>query len=82
MLSKTHDDGRVMVRHVPRDMEASKSGLEPDDEVLLVDGLDARKMTAEQLHEALIGPIGTSVNLTIRRGGEIRRLAVKRGPLK
>lgn len=82
MLSKTNDDGRVWVRFVPRDMEAAKAGLEPDDEVLLVDGLDARKMNPEQLHQALIGPIGSSVSLTIRHAGEIRRLSIKRGELK
>jgi len=82
MLSKNHVDGRVVVRHVPRDMEAARAGLEPDDEVLLVDGQDARKMTAEQIHQALIGPIGSSVSVTVRRGGEILRLSIKRGALK
>jgi carboxyl-terminal processing protease len=82
MLGKQHDGGRVLVRQVPDDMEAARAGLKPGDEVLFVDGRDARAMTAEQLHQALIGPVGTTVEMTVEREGKIMRLKVKRGPLK
>ncbi len=82
MLSKNHTDGRVTVRQVPKDMEAAQAGLEPGDEILFIEGRDARAMTAKEVHEALVGPVGTTVNLTVLRGGEVVRLGVRRGQLK
>ena len=82
ILGKQHDDGRVIVRTVPPDMEAARAGLKPGDEVLYVDGRDARAMTAEELHKALVGEVGTTVELTVSREGKILRMRVKRGALK
>jgi len=82
ILGKGHADGRVVVREVPEGMEASRAGLQPGDQVLSIDGRDARRMTAEQVHEALVGPVGTTVDLTVVRGDEVLRLRVRRGPLR
>lgn len=82
MLSKAHADGRVVVRDVPQGMESSKAGLQVGDEILTIDGRDAKKMTAEEIHEALVGPLHTTVDLTVLRGDEVIRLTVRRGPLK
>lgn len=82
MLGKHHATGVVTVREVPADMEAARAGLRPGDEILLIDGRDARHMTAEEIHEALVGPVGTKVALTVERDGRILRVDVKRGPLK
>jgi C-terminal processing protease CtpA/Prc len=82
MLTKNHTDGRVTVRQVPRDMESAQAGLEPGDEILFIDGRDAKAMTAEQVHQELVGPVGTTVNLTILRGETVRRLTIRRGTLK
>ena len=82
MLGKSHADGRVTVKDVPQGMEAAKAGLQPGDEILTIDGRDARRMKAEEVHEALVGTIGTTVDLTVLRGGEVIRMRVVRGPLK
>lgn len=82
MLGKGHADGRVVVRDVPQGMEASKAGLQTGDEVLTIDGRDVRRMTAAEIHEALIGPTGTYVDLAVLRGDEVIRLRVRRGPLR
>lgn len=82
LLTKQHADGRVFVRQVPTDMMAAQAGLEPGDEVLSIEGKDARAMSAQDVHEALVGPIGTPVALTIVRAGQVLRITVRRGPLK
>ena len=82
MLGKHHGTGQVTVREVPADMEAARAGLRPGDRIILIEGRDARHMTAEEVHEALIGPIGSTVALTVERDGQILRLNVRRGRLK
>jgi len=82
ILGKHNETGQVTVREVPRNMSASDAGLAPGDQILLIDGRDARRMTAEQVHEALAGPIGSTVALTVDRDGRVLRLDVKRGPLR
>jgi len=81
-LGKSHTTGRVLVHEVPRDMNAWKDGLRPGDELLSIDGRDVRSMTAREIHEALVGPEGTTVALTVLRDGKVVRLRVKRGRLK
>lgn len=82
MLVKSKPDGRVNVRQVPSDMEAAKAGLEPGDEILSIEGRDARAMTAQEIHDALVGPVGTKVQVTVARKGAVLRLEIRRGALK
>ena len=82
MLGKHHTTGQVTVREVPSDMEAARAGLRAGDQILLIEGRDVRHMTAEEIHEALVGPIGSKVALTVERDGQVLRLAVRRGRLK
>lgn len=82
ILGKNHATGRVTVREVPPDMGSARAGLRPGDQLLLIDGRDVRSMTAEQIHEALVGPIGSKVALTVERDGRILRLEVLRERLK
>jgi len=63
-------------------MEGAKAGLIAGDEILTIDGRDVRRMTAQEVHEALVGPIDSTVDLTILRNGEVVRLQVRRGPLR
>ena len=46
-----------------------------------VDGRDVRAMDANGLHEALEGPVGSAVRLTVLREGAVVRLTVTRGVL-
>ncbi len=82
IMSKSHVDGRVVVRTVPADMESARAGLAPEDELLFIDGVDVRRMSPEEIHQALIGPLGTTVDLTVMRRTDIVRLRVQRGALK
>jgi carboxyl-terminal processing protease len=81
ILAKSHADGTVRVREVPLGLAASRAGVERDDEVLLVDGYDVRALSPERLHELLEGPIGSTVRLTLLRGGQIARVEIVRASL-
>jgi C-terminal processing protease CtpA/Prc len=71
-------DGRVYVRDAPEGLGAEQAGLKPGDEILFIDGIHARAMTAQQVHQALSGPVGAPVKLTVLRDGKIVRLTVTR----
>jgi carboxyl-terminal processing protease len=76
------NDGRLFVREVPEDLAAARAGLRAGDEVLLIDGHDARAMTPRAVHAALGGDIGETVRLTLVRDGRIVRVALKRTPAR
>lgn len=75
-------DGRLFVREVPEDLAAAQGGVRSGDEILLIDGRDARAMTPRAVHEALSGDVGESVRLTLVRDGRIVRVSLKRTPAR
>jgi C-terminal processing protease CtpA/Prc len=72
------DDGRLFLRELPKGLAAERAGLEPDDEILLIDGRDVRAMNAEQVHQALSGDVGQPVKLTLVRGEDVIRVTLRR----
>jgi C-terminal processing protease CtpA/Prc len=75
-------DGRLVVREAPLDYPASRAGIGAGAEILLIDGRDVRRMSAEQIHLALEGDVGSTVRLTVLADGRVERLALARAPLK
>jgi carboxyl-terminal processing protease len=73
-------DKRLFVREVPEGLAADRAGVRAGDEVLLIDGHDARPMSAEAVHKALSGTVGEPVKLTLVRDGEIVRVRLERTP--
>jgi C-terminal processing protease CtpA/Prc len=71
-------DGRLFVREVPSGLAADKGGVEPGDEILLIDGRDARALGPKGVHEALSGNVGERVKLTLVRHGEVVRVTLSR----
>jgi len=71
-------DGRVFVREVPDGLAAAQGGVAPGDEILLIDGRDARALGPKGLHEALSGNVGERVKLTLVRRGEVVRVTLNR----
>ena len=55
-----------------------RAGLEPGDEILLIDGRDARALGPHGVHQALSGNVGDPVKLTLVRRGEIVRVTLAR----
>lgn len=71
-------DGRLFVRDVPPGLAAERAGLEPGDEILLIDGRDARALGPKGVHRVLGGNVGDPVKLTLVRRGEIVRVTLHR----
>lgn len=76
------ENGRLYVRDAPPGMAAWKAGLEPDDEIVAIDGHDVRAMTADDVRKAVRGDVGSTVILTVERNGVRRDVNVQRGPFK
>jgi C-terminal processing protease CtpA/Prc len=75
-------EGRLFVREVPDGLAADKAGLEPDDEVLLIEGVDVRTMSVDDVHRALGGTVGDPVRLTVLRGDAVLRVSIPRTPAR
>jgi len=74
-------DQRLVLRDVPDGLAAGQAGLRPGDEVLLIDGRDVRELTAQGVHQALIGEVGDPVKLTLLREGRVIRVTLRRTPV-
>jgi C-terminal processing protease CtpA/Prc len=73
-------DGRLFIRDAPVPLAASRVGLEPGDEILLVNGRDVRTLDASVLHRVLEGDVGDPVRLTVLHGEEVRRVTLRLTP--
>jgi len=60
-------DGRIIIISPLRGMPAEHAGLKPNDYILKVDGKDTAGWTIDQAVDAIRGPRGTTVTLTILR---------------
>jgi C-terminal processing protease CtpA/Prc len=74
--------GELAVHEVPAGLAAGEGGVEPGDQVLLIDGADVRAMDPQQLHLALSGEVGEPVKLTLIRGDRVVRITLKRTPAR
>jgi C-terminal processing protease CtpA/Prc len=79
-LLAQRDDHTLVVREVPAGLAAAKAGIEPGDELLLIDGRDVRAMSPAAVHRALSGEVGQPVKLTLVRGDRVLRVTVARSP--
>ena len=59
-------------------MAAGQAKLKPGDEILLIDGLDVRRLDAEQINAALSGDVDSPVKLTIIRQEQVLRVTLRR----
>jgi carboxyl-terminal processing protease len=75
-------DQRLFVREIPDGLAADRAGLEIGDEILTIDGHDARAMSVAAVHQALWGEVGEPVKLTLVRRGEVVRVTLKRTPAR
>jgi S1-C subfamily serine protease len=82
VLGKNNHDGRLYVREAPPEMGAAKAGLQIGDEVTAIDGVLTSSLTADDVHKALAGAVGSKVKLSVARDGQILTFEVERGPLR
>ena len=71
-------DQRLVLREVPADLAAGKAGLQPGDELLLIDGRDVRDLDERGVHQVLGGNVGDPVKLTLLREGRVIRVTLRR----
>jgi C-terminal processing protease CtpA/Prc len=71
-------DGKLTVREAPKGLGAAKAGIQPGDEILLIDGIDVRTLDERRLQELLSGDVGSGVKLTLVRGNQVIRVTVQR----
>ncbi|HOU91334.1 MAG TPA: PDZ domain-containing protein [Polyangiaceae bacterium] len=74
-------DGSLRIDEAPAGLAAAEAGLEPGDQILLIDGVDVRALDAEAVHAALSGDVGEPVKLTVIRDDEVLRVTLARTPV-
>ena len=82
ILGRDTDTRALYVRDVPEGLGASLAGLIPGDEILMINGQYTRDLDQKAIVKLLRGEIGTEVDLTVARGGEVRHVRVKRTALR
>jgi C-terminal processing protease CtpA/Prc len=74
-------DGRLFVRGVPAGQGADRAGLEVEDEILSIDGHAVKEMSQEEIKQAVRGDVGSTMTITVERGGQKRDVKVVRSPI-
>ena len=59
----------VTITELYKDQPADKAGVRPGDQIIAIDGNNAKGKTPDQINDFLRGVAGTAVELTIRRPG-------------
>jgi carboxyl-terminal processing protease len=80
LLGKT-TEGRLFVRGIPPGQGADRAGLEIDDEILAIDGQSVKEMSQDDVRKAVRGNVGSTITLTVDRGGRKRDVKVQRSPI-
>ncbi|HOC91314.1 MAG TPA: S41 family peptidase [bacterium] len=65
------EDG-VMVFRTVENSAASKAGIAPGDFILEVEGVEAKAISKEELHELFAGEIGSDIKLKVKKGDSER----------
>ncbi|HYP98070.1 MAG TPA: PDZ domain-containing protein [Polyangiaceae bacterium] len=78
VIVQDSDTGRLFLREVPASLAAGQANLKPGDEILLIDGLDVRRLDPEQINAALTGDVDSPVKLTVLRQEQVIRVTLKR----
>ena len=82
VLTRDNKTGQVTVRDVPEGKAAAKAGLLPGDELISIEGRDVRHLSAEQVHSALEGPVGSRVKVTVQsETAAPHEVKIERSPL-
>lgn len=71
-------DGYIEIVSVMAGFPAQKAGLQAQDMIMAVDGIDLAQMPIDQVSRLIRGEPGTKVNLTIKRGDQIIQFTVTR----
>ena len=82
VFGRDNETRALVVREAPPGAGSGKAGLLPGDEVVMIDGWYVKGMNAKSIRAKLRGEVGSTVRLTVVRGGdEVHHLRVRRGEL-
>lgn len=73
-------DGRLFIREVPPGLAAAQAGLQPGDEITLINGRDPRAFDEKGVHQILAGEVGEPVKLTVLRANQVLHVTLRRTP--
>jgi C-terminal processing protease CtpA/Prc len=76
------DTASLYVAHVHPEGPARQAGIKHGDEVLTVNGVPVTGKTYEQVVQMVRGEAGTELKLGVRRGEEVREIAIIRVPVE
>jgi S1-C subfamily serine protease len=82
VLGRDRDTHSLVVRDVPEGLAADEAGLLSGDEIIMIDGSYARDLDEAGVRTRLRGIVGTTVEVTVVRGGNVLHLTIKRGPMR
>lgn len=82
VLGRDNETRALYVREVPAGLGAEKAGLLPGDQLVMIDGFYVKDLGAEQVRQRLRGEAGSTVELTLLRGEEVRHVRVIRAPMR
>ena len=82
VLARDNTTRSLHIRETPFGHAAAKAGLMPGDEIVMIEGYYVRDLTPKQIQTLLRGDPGSTVELTVVRGGEVRRVKVVRTALR
>lgn len=74
-------DRRLFVRSLPPGEGAERAGLRLDEEIVALDGKEVSGMSQEDIRRAVRGDVGSTLTVTVLRGGVRREVKVTRTPL-
>ncbi|WP_437277023.1 PDZ domain-containing protein [Sorangium sp. So ce375] len=82
VLGRDNESQALYVRDVPQGLAAERAGLIPGDEIMMIDGVYVRDLSSAAVRDRLRGAVGSAVELTVVRGGDVRRVRVVRTELR
>jgi len=72
------EGGGLRVVEAPAGGGADLAGIRPNDIIIGINGASVRQLDYQTIVEKLRGPVGSTVQLDVFRGGEVRTVAVMR----
>ena len=82
VLARDNQTKAVHVREAPPGMAASRAGLQPGDEIVMIEGYYVQDLTPKQIQSLLRGDPGSKLEVTVVRNGQVRRVKLSRTPLR
>jgi carboxyl-terminal processing protease len=82
VLGRDNETRALHVREVPAGLAAEQAGLLAGDEIVMIDGLYVKDLAAADVRAKLRGEPGSTVDLTVVRGDQVKHVKVTRGAMR